>query len=166
MNKREQKKFESLLASMAKVNPEFNLEQTKEELQYLYSHEESMYEGQSVLNFYKARIQPRLGEFDKHGQPKEFPGEFDKRYREWRIRICEGCNEEYAYAFNYDGVKYCSLECLDDALHKIGLQVTRGRELKKRWGVFYHPAIVPSSAFAVLKASFAESVPDAFVMQE
>lgn len=156
MDKRQQKKFEKLLAQMAKVN-QTDVETIKEvnNLDALQSFEEKVLESQSVLNFYRARIEPRL-------EKGEQPAEFDKRYREWRIRKCEECEEEFAYAYSYEGVKFCSLDCLDGALRKIGLQVTRGRELKKRWGVFAHPAIVPSSALATLKTLYSDASPDAF----
>lgn len=120
------------------------VEEVKEKAKQLYSYEETVLEMQSVLNFYKARIQPRQG-------PKEPDAEFDKRYQEWRIKECEGCHLNFAYAYTYDGVKFCSLDCLDGELRKIGLKVTYGRNLKQRWGQ-YHPAIVPSSALGILQS--------------
>lgn len=150
MTKAQLKKFEAITKAFATVNG-VDEEVLKEEANNLYGDEDHYYEGQAVLNFFKARIQPKI-------ENKEFPVDFDKRYREWRVRICEECEEEFAYAFAYDGVKFCSLECLDAALHKIGMKVTRGRDSKKRWGVFFRPAIVPSSAFEALKTLY----PDAF----
>lgn len=143
MSKRQQAKFQAMLEGMGTILGKEATE-IQEEVNTLYDDETSYYEGQAVLNFYKARIEPRLGK-------DEFPSDFDKRYREWRIKTCETCEEEFAYAFHYDGVKFCSLECLDSALHKIGLKVTRGRDLKKRWGIFFHPAVVPSTALGYLK---------------
>lgn len=156
MNKREQAKFEKLLATLAKVNGT-SVDSMKEEVDYnsLVTEEDSFYEGQAVYNFFKARVSPRL-------EPKEAPEDFDRRYREWRMKQCEECGETFAYALNYDGVKFCSITCLDAALKKIGLQVTRGRDLKKRWGAFFHPAIVPASAFAVLQAAYGDAFPESF----
>ena len=157
---REQKKYEKLLAGIAQLTGQ-DLEKVKEDAGFdnLYSKEESFYEGQAVYNFYKARIQPRL-------EKGELPKDFDKRYREWRIKKCDNCQEEFAYAFNYEGVKFCSLDCLEYALQKIGLKFTRGRDLKKRWGMFFHPAIVPSSAFEALKQLYGSASASSFADTE
>jgi len=156
MTKSQLSKFERILADIAKTNGS-DVEELKQDVDIasLYTTEVSMYEGQSVLNFFEARIQPRI----EKGEKAEI---FDKRYREWRIKLCGSCGEEFAYALDYDGVKYCSLECLDAALAKIGLKVTRGRDLRKRWGVHHHPAIVPSSAFRALKEIYGQEHGDAF----
>lgn len=147
------KDMNKLLADIAKVT-NTDLETIKEahEASTLYSHEESVYEAQSVIGYYLSRVAPKPPE----KKPGESQVDFNKRKREyeanynaWRIKVCKGCNQEFAYAFGYDGVSYCSLDCLDSELRKIGLRVTRGRDLKKRWGVA-HPAIVPSSALAAL----------------
>lgn len=121
-----------------------DIEETKEKAKQLYSYEESILEAQSVLNYYEARIQPRQ-------RAKESDADYEKRYNEWKIRKCAECNLEFAYAYSVEGVKYCSLDCLDGALRKIGLQVTYGRPLKLRWGLRV-PAIVPSSAFGILQS--------------
>lgn len=158
MNKREQKKFERALASFAQAAG-FDAEQLKEEVNVaaLYSEEDDFYEGQSVINFYKYRIKPIL-EGKKPGETeakfKARKDDWELAYKEWKIRICEGCNSEFAYALTYEGVKYCSLLCLDKALSEIGLSVTRGRDITMRWGLQHHPAIVPSSAFQSLKETY------------
>lgn len=156
ISKREQRKQEKLLAAIANITGS-NLEDITKAANdsTLYSKEESYYEGQAVLNFFKARIKPYV-------EKGESIVEFDKRYKEWRIKTCEGCGEQFAYALNYDGVTFCSLDCLDAGLNKIGLQITRGRDMKKRWGYFFHPAVVPSSAFNNLKNIYADSAPGAF----
>lgn len=125
----------------------------------LYSEEDSMYEAQSVLNFYKARIEPYLEKAEK-------PEDFDKRFREWRFRTCAGCGETFAYAWNYEGVGTCSLECAEEALAKIGIIFSRHHDLKKRWGYFYHPAIVSSSALKSLRSLYADAAPDSFAPDE
>lgn len=162
MKKTEQNALQKILAGFAKVNSnsEEEVTQTLETLQQqvkpLYSNESAAYIGQSILNFYAARIQPRLEKGEKEVA-------FDARYREWRIRICATCGEEFAYAWNYDGVKNCSMECLEKALAAIGLTMTRDRDLSLRYSIYSHPAIVPASAFGVLKETYAESAPDSFV---
>ncbi len=156
MTKAQQAKFEKILAGIAAKN-----NTTPEELRESnginsnLTYVDQMLEAQSTLNFYIARIQPLM-------EKGEAPFKFDKRFREWRFRTCEGCEEEFAYAYAYDGVKFCSLDCLDEALQKIGLKLTVGRDLKKRWGPHYHPAIVPSSALSALKTVYEEDFPDSF----
>ena len=153
MNKRQQDKLNKILAGLASVTNS-KTEELEEAVKPLYSTESHMYNGQAIINFYKARIQPLV-------EKKETSAQFDKRFREWRIRICAECDEEFAYAFAYEGVKYCSLECLDKALNKIGLSVTRGRDLKVRYGS-YHQAIVPPDALKSFRNSYFEEFPDAF----
>jgi hypothetical protein len=163
MTKKQMARFQKILEQAASATGT-SVEAIKEEhgVGALQSREEEVYERQAVYNFFKARIEPTLPQkIGRNYTAKELE-EFDKAFREWRIRTCEECGEDFAYAFSYDGVKFCSLDCLDGALRKIGLQVTRGRDLKKRWGVFHHPAIVPSSALATLKTLYNDSSPDAF----
>lgn len=155
MDKRQQKAFEKLLETYAKVN-KTTVEDIKETAGFdsLYSHEESVYEAQAVYNFFTARIQPLLEKGEK-------PEDFDKRYREWRIKKCQNCNEEFAYAYTYDGVAFCSLNCLQEQLQTIGVKFTVNRDLKKRWGNF-HPAVVSSSALGTLKDLYQTVAADAF----
>lgn len=115
----------------------------------LYSHTEQVLELQSVINFYKCRIKLER-------EPKETDIEFQLRYNHWKFRTCKYCNSEFVYDYHYEGVAYCSLDCLDAELHKIGLQVTRGRDLMKRWGVF-HPAIVSAPALEALRERFPDA---------
>ena len=154
LTKRQQTKLNKILGKMAEVSGT-DISTLQESVMPLYSPESAMYQGQSIINFFKARIQPRL-------EKGESGDAFDARYREWRIKDCESCSAKFAYAFAYDGVKYCSLECLDDGLRKIGLAVTRDRELTRRWGNHYHPAIVPAHAFEALQELYSERVPEAF----
>lgn len=167
MNKREQKKFERALASFAQASG-IDADQLKEDvnLEALYSDEDKMYEGQSVLNFFKYRVRPIL-EGKKPGESQErFKSrqeDWEQEYNAWKIRTCEGCQLEFAYSLTYDGVKYCSLYCLDAGLEKIGIRVTRGRDIKKRWGVQYHPAIVPASAFQSMKETYSSDASESFV---
>lgn len=148
--------MDNLLAKIAALpGVESSAEELKEASQKgnLYSYEEKVFESQSVINFYRTRIQakpptkkPNESEIAFAKRQKEF----EKAYNEWRFRICEGCGLEFCYAYTYEGVKFCSLDCLDSELRKIGLQVTRGRDLRLRWGL-HHPAVVPSSALEKLR---------------
>lgn len=156
MKKTDQNKLAKILAGLAKHNPDLKVEEMQEAVKPLYSQESTMYIGQSILNFFAARIQPRL-------EKGESEVKFDARYREWRIKKCKTCDEEFAYAWSFDGVANCSMECLQKALQDIGLTLTRDRDLTLRYGPYSHPAIIPSAAFAILKETYQESVPSAFV---
>lgn len=155
MKKTDQNKLAKILAGLAKHNPDLKVEEMQEAVKPLYSQESTMYIGQSVLNFFAARIQPRI----EKGESEVI---FDARYREWRIKKCKTCGEEFAYAWSYDGVANCSMECLEKSLQAIGLTLTRDRDLKLRWGLYSHPAIVPPAALQALKDQYETSVPDAF----
>ena len=148
-----------LLQKIAKVTQSDPEELAKKAEQgSLYSFEEQVLESQSVINFYRARIARRPPTRKQGESLLSFTSrqvEYEKAANEWRIRTCEGCKLEFAYAFSYEGVKFCSLDCLDSELRKMGLKVTRGRDMVKRWGLL-HPAIVPASAYAMLKQREAE----------
>jgi hypothetical protein len=158
MDKREQAKLNKLMQQFSQVNGTPLQELQKKVETSLYSDEELMYEAQSVLNFYEARIRPYLEKGEK-------PENFDKRYREWRIRVCKACGEEFAYAWTFDGVSCCSLECQETELAKIGLRFSWHKNFKRRYGYTF-PAIVPSSALATLRTAFQDYVPDVFSSDE
>lgn len=135
------KRQENLLSKIAAL-----LEKPVEEIKEaraLYTEEEAALEAQSVLNFYewRKRLIREKGETDRV---------WEARNRVWKYKTCKGCEETFAYSYHYDGVAYCSLDCLQGALKKIGLQVTYGQPLMKRWGLRY-PGIVPSSALKSLE---------------
>lgn len=156
MTKAQQRKFEEALKGIAERRG-VSTEDIKEDAGFdtLYSTEGAVYEAMAVFNFFKSRIEPRL-------ENKEDPKAFDRRYREWRFRRCDGCSEEFAYAYHYEGVKFCSLDCLEKSLAEIGITFTRHRDLKRRWGPTAYPAIVPSSALKALKASYFDLTPSSF----
>lgn len=143
------KRQDNLLAKIAALTGK-SFEEIKEvATPPLLSHEESVYEAQAVLNFFYARVQPTQ-------RAKETDKQFEARYHEWRFKTCKECNLEFAYAYTYEGVAYCSLDCLDASLRKVGLQVTRGRDLRKRWGQ-YVPAVVSASALATMRSAYSDS---------
>lgn len=144
-----------LMEKIAKVTQTdaAELKKQAEETKDLYSHEETVYQRQAVVNFFTTFILPerpvsRQGE-SKLAYAKRL-AEYETKRNTWRFRTCKGCGQEFVYAYSYDGVAHCSLECLDSELRKIGLSVTVGRDLKKRWGL-HHPAIVPSDALKTLR---------------
>lgn len=141
------KRQENLLAKIAAL-----LEKPVEEIKEarsLYTEEEAAYEAQSVLNFYEWR--KKLVRDSK--EPDHI---WEARKRVWQYKTCESCQELFAYSYHYDGVKYCSLDCLSVALKKIGLQVKYGRPLNLRWGLKY-PGIVPSSALKSVESALSAS---------
>jgi hypothetical protein len=141
------KREENLLAKIANLLGK-EVEEVKE-ARALYTEEEAALEAQSVLNFYEWR--KRLVR-----DPKETDRVWEARQRVWQYKTCKGCEETFAYSYHYDGVAYCSLDCLQVALKKVGLQVTYGQPLMKRWGLRY-PGIVPSSALKSVESALAAS---------
>jgi hypothetical protein len=144
------KRQDNLLAKIANL-----LEKPVEEIheaRALYTEEEAALEAMSVLNYYhwRKRLVREKGETDRV---------WEARNKVWQYKECEGCHQTFAYSYHYDGVKYCSLDCLQVGLKEIGLQVTYGKPLMKRWGLTY-PGIVPSSALQALEASFESSSND------
>jgi hypothetical protein len=142
------KRQENMLAKIAAALGK-DVQEIKEAAAPLYTTEARVYQEQAIYNFFTVRIKPER-------RSKETDAEFDARYKEWRFKICEECDTRFAYAYSYDGVKFCSLECVDAALRKIGLQVTPNRDTKKRYGN-QHPAIVPASALLALETAFPDS---------
>lgn len=144
-----------LLAKIAAVtNTDVEELEEKRKVGSLYSFEETIYEVQSVISYYKTRIQPKPPKKKSDESNLEFAKrqrEYEQAYNQWRFKKCEGCKLPFAYAYTYDGVKFCSLDCMNDELRKIGLSVTPGRPLHLRWGR-HVPAIVPSSAFETLES--------------
>lgn len=131
----------------------------KAKVDNLYSFEEAVMQKQSVINFFRSRYlmeEPRLRPNETKVSFAKRQAEWQAAYNEWKIRKCEGCGLDFAYAYTYDGVSHCSLECLDTTLRKIGLSVTPNRDLKKRWGL-HHPAIVPADALETLRQIYEPS---------
>ena len=148
MTKREKTKFDKLMANIAKVtNTDQTVLEEAHRISTLYTQEDRAYEMQSVLNFYRARVEPFLEKGEK-------PEDFDKRFREWRFKVCNGCGERFAYAYTFDDVGCCSLECLEKSLAKIGIIYSRHKDLTRRWGYRAHPAIVSSYALQSLEGAY------------
>lgn len=141
------KREENMLAKIANLLAK-PVEEIKE-ARAIYTEEEAALEAQSVLNYYewRRRLIREKGETDRV---------WEARNKVWQYKTCKGCNEKFAYSYHYDGVAYCSLDCLQVALKEIGLAVTYGQPLMKRWGLRY-PGIVPSSALKSLESVFSAS---------
>lgn len=144
MGKREDALMAKIAAALGK-----STEEIKEVAKPLNTTEDRMYQGQAIINFFKARIRPRL-------ELKETEYQFNNRYREWQFKICGHCNREFAYAYHYEGVKFCCIECLDAELRKIGMKVTHGRGLTSRWGLV-HPAVISAETLENLRAAYPDS---------
>lgn len=126
-----------------------NLGMTKEEAMEesdLTTFEDKMIEGQSVLDYYTWRRSLTK-------KPKETDDQFNKRLDQWKYKQCKSCKETFAYNFHYDGVAYCSLMCLDQALRDIGLVFHYNRDLNKRWG-YTHPSIINSQVLKLVEQLF------------
>ena len=135
------KREENLLLKIANLL-EKPVEEIKE-VKGLYTEEEAILEAQSVLNFYDWRR-------NLARDPKETDRQYEARLRVWQYKECEECHGRFAYSYHYDGVKFCSLDCLQSALKKLGIQFHPGRPLNLRWGYRY-PGIVPSSALSAIE---------------
>lgn len=153
MGKRQENLMAKIAAALGK-----DVEEIKEAAAPLYTTEARILQGQAIYNFFKARIKPEKCMVTVNGKTRqETDFEFQARVNEWRFKTCAECDLTFAYAYSYDGVKFCSLECLDAALKKIGLQVTPNRDVKMRWGMS-HPAIVPSSVLEELQGAYSDSL--------
>lgn len=112
-----------------RVSKLFGAELAETLQQSLTSHSETvadkLHEGQSVLNY------------------------FATRGKGFKTEVCRTCELTFAYSLHFDGVKYCSITCMREALHKIGLQWNSEREPERRWGA-YRPAIVPPAALSIV----------------
>jgi hypothetical protein len=157
LTKAQMNKFSSLMAQFGGVEEKEIEEVAKVALQ---NAEQMAYEMQAAINFFESRIQPVL---DRQSGESEtaFTARQDKAYHEWRFKTCKGCEERFAYAYNYDGVAFCSLDCLEKDLARIGIRFSRHKDLKRRWGVT-HPAVVSSSALQALSDTYCDVSPSSF----
>lgn len=70
----------------------------------------------------------------------------------WKTIKCGICGLMFAYRWNIDGIKQCSVECMAEALKRIGLEWNPSREPSKRWGR-YVPAVLPPSVLDIAQQS-------------
>ena len=162
--------MDKLMAKIAAtVNVDVDeLKQSVEETKDLYSYDERVMQRQAVINFFTTYIAPE--------EPRQLPNEskvkytkrltdFEAKKNAWKFKVCQSCKQKFVYAYHYTGVEYCSLECLDATLRKIGLKLTVGRDLRKRWGI-HHPAVVSSDALAILEDLYGPCGPSLDVPDE
>lgn len=146
------KREENLLGKIAALLNK-PVEEIKE-AKAVYTEEEQMYEAQSVLNYFAWRRSLVRG-------PKETDAQWDARNRVWQYKECEECNGTFAYSLSYDGVKFCSLDCLKAALKKQGVEFHPYRPLHLRYGYSQRPGTVPAPvvefADSLLAASSSEN---------
>ncbi len=142
------KREENLLSKIANLLNK-DLEEIKE-AKSVYTEEEQMYEAQSVLNYFTWRKSLIRGH-------KESDAQWEARLRVWKYKICDECDGKFAYSLHYDGVKFCSLDCLKEALKKQGLTFDPYRPLQKRYGYHQRPGLVPASALTAIESVYAAS---------
>jgi hypothetical protein len=142
------KREENLLAKIANLLGK-DVEEVKE-AKSVFTEEEQLYEAQSVLNYFTWRKSLIRG-------LKETDAQWEARNRVWKYKECEECQLRFAYSLHYDGVKFCSLDCLKAALKKQGIEFNPYRPLSKRYGFHQRPGIVPSSALQAIESAFADS---------
>ena len=144
------------------------LQQKAKDTQDLYSHDEAVMQRQAVINFFTTYVAPEEPR-QRQGETKlkfaERLAKYHNEKNEWKFATCEGCKERFVYAYHYRGVRHCSLECLDATLRKIGISLTIGRDLKKRWGQ-NHPAVVPADALKILEQIYGPSAESSDVPEQ
>jgi hypothetical protein len=144
------KREENLLAKIAQFLNK-DVEEVKE-IKAVYTEEEAILEAQSVSNYFHWRKRLQKG-------PKETDEQFARRQKMWQYKDCKECDGRFAYSYHYDGVKFCSLDCLKSNLAKMGITYHPNRPPEQRWG-FTRPGIVPSSALAAIESALEFSASD------
>jgi len=92
----------------------------------LETSEESLQEGQAVINY------------------------FEKNGKGFVHAVCDTCKQDFAYAWNYSGIKSCSVECMSNKLESLGLKWRPERPQFLRWGHTV-PAVVSSNALKAIR---------------
>lgn len=159
-HKKQGKRHDNLLAKIAALT-ETDLDAVREAATpELYAVEDKAYVKQAAINFFYTRVKPEIPQ-QKPGESKPKYAarcaEYERAFNEWRFRECKGCKETFAYAYHYEGVLHCSLECLDAELRKIGVAVTPGKDPAIRWGN-QHPAIVNSETLRSFEDAYSPDV--------
>lgn len=142
------KRQDNLLAKIA-AQVGKSIDEIKEVAAPLQSDEESAYEAQSIINFFYARVRPTQ-------RVKETDVQFEARYKEWQFKKCKQCDLEFAYAYSFDGVAYCSFDCIEASLKEVGIIYSRHSDSKRRWSQA-RPAIVSGNALEVLRDAYQNS---------
>ena len=83
----------------------------------------------------------------------------------FREETCRGCGLLFSYAYYTTSVKHCSVSCLKKMLENAGLTWDPFKSYEDRWGSRYIPAIVPATAYAIIKQQAPEpEVPEPVVV--
>ena len=141
------KREDNLLAKIANLLGK-DVEEVKE-IKAVYTEEEAIYEAQAVANYFHWR--KKLVK-----EPKETDAQFERRQKQWQYKDCEECKMKFSYSYHYDGVKFCSLNCLKTNLAKMGIEYHPNRPLQERWG-FTRPAVVPAFALEAIEQTLESS---------
>lgn len=77
----------------------------------------------------------------------------------FKDRECKHCGLVFAYSWEYDSIKYCSVECLRDALKAIGIKWDSSKPLADRYRFYYksRPAVISPQALSVVKQAMEEN---------
>ena len=101
--------------------------------------EEQLLEAQAVVNYFVQR--------KEHGN-RDVPG--------WIYETCKVCGDTFVYAYHYEGIKSCSIECMANQLRDIGIEWHYGRPQHLRWGSNF-PAIVSAQALRQIEEVLEEA---------
>lgn len=74
---------------------------------------------------------------------------FSTKGKPFKRRNCDVCGLIFAYCYEFDGIKSCSVTCMAKKLAKIGLKWDALASVERRWGRAV-PAIVPPKALEIL----------------
>ena len=85
-------------------------------------------EAQSVINFFKSNG------------------------KNFRFLDCKQCNNTFSYAWNIEGVQYCSITCMKNYLSSIGINWNPNKTPSERWGNTIPAILSPEALKAVILA--------------
>lgn len=86
---------------------------------------------------------------DKIREAQSVINYFEARGRGFYTETCRSCNDQFVYAYNFTGVKYCSIPCMDAYLRSLGLSWSPEKAPGERWGRFI-PAVISADAYREL----------------
>lgn len=83
-------------------------------------------------------------------------GYFQTRGEDFYEKTCKNCSRLFAYRWRYEGVAYCSIQCMKEVLAEIGIEWNPMKMPHERWGKTI-PAVVSPEALEILKSIAPES---------
>lgn len=99
---------------------------------------------EEVFSELKAKL-PIESTDDKMAEAEAVTLYFETKGHNFTHINCRNCGELFAYCWNRHAIKYCSVQCADSALKKLGLKWDPTREQSLRWGSTA-PIVVPAAA--------------------